>query len=101
MKQCPKCGKRHNKFPRNCYHEVMNDNSHAVIAKLASLGTSEQQEWAKEVKSNWKAMQDYIKSNGWLTDKESTLEDKLHGDVKGEANTLAGWSDIIMCKKNK
>lgn len=61
MKQsCPKCGKRHNKFPRNCYYEFMNDNTHAVIARVASYGTSEQQQWAREAASNWKAMQAYI-----------------------------------------
>jgi hypothetical protein len=98
---CPECGKRHNKFPRTCYHASMNDNTHAVIARLASHGTSEQQQWAKDAAFKWKAMQDYIKHNGWV-EPGSTLEEKTHGNVKGhaETNTLSAWPDIIMGKKN-
>lgn len=95
MKQsCPKCGKRHNKFPHKCYNECQNENTHAVIARVASNGNSDQEAWAQEASAKYEAMQAYIKINGWLTDKESALEPS-----KPEENTLAGWSDIIMGKQ--
>ena len=95
MKQhCPKCGKRHNKFPRKCYYEAMHDNTFCVIAKTESLGTIEQQRDAVIARSIWDAMQIYIKDNGWLTDTESALEPS-----NSEENTLAAWSKIIMSEK--
>lgn len=59
---CPECNKKHNKFPRTCYHAAMSSNTHAVIARLASLGTSDQQQWAQEAKVKWEAMQEYVKA---------------------------------------
>ena len=72
----------------------MNDNAHAVIAQVASNGTLDQQEWAKEAVNNWEAMQMYMKSNGWV-EPGSTLKEKV-----SESNTLSAWSDIITGKKN-
>ena len=60
---CPKCGKRHNKFPRECYYAVHTDHAHCVIAKLASLGNSTQQAWSKETELTWKAMSEYAELN--------------------------------------
>lgn len=63
MKQsCPKCGKRHNKFPRNCYYEWMSNNTFAVITTRAQTANAEQKEWAKEVAGNWKVMEAYIEA---------------------------------------
>ncbi len=38
----------------------MNDNTHCVIARVASNGTSDQQEWAQQAKIKWEAMETYI-----------------------------------------
>lgn len=38
----------------------MNDNSHAVIARVASYGNSDQQAWAKEAAVTWEKMEAYV-----------------------------------------
>lgn len=59
---CPECGKKHNKFPSTCYYAAMADNTHVVIARVASLGTSDQKQWAQESKTKWEAMQTYVRT---------------------------------------
>lgn len=63
MQSCPKCNKKHHKFPRSCYYDAHSDNTHAVIAQLASYGNVEQKEWAKQVKANWDRMNEYARAN--------------------------------------
>lgn len=60
MQSCPKCNKKHTKFPRACYYEVHTDNVYCIIANLASLGNSEQKEFSKQARFNWDRMREYV-----------------------------------------
>lgn len=62
-KICPACNKRHNKFPRKCYYFAHAEYAHCVIAKLASLGNAQQQEFDKQAKDNWEKMSAYARLN--------------------------------------
>jgi hypothetical protein len=64
---CPFCNVRHRNLPQACFYSVHADHVHVVIARVASLGTSEQQEWAKEATTRWTSMRDYVKSQ-WPND---------------------------------
>ena len=56
MKKCPICSKTHRKFPRKCYESARDDHLHAVIARLASLGSSDQQAWSQRAQAVWDEM---------------------------------------------
>jgi len=71
---CPLCQKNHRAFPRKCYYEVHGDHTHGVIAKLASLGSSQQVEYAKALASRMDEMEEYVKSQGWAENIKGSAE---------------------------
>lgn len=62
---CPSCGSAHRRFPRRCYYDAMADNSHAIIARLASHGDPKQKEFAAQALEKVRRMVAYIDAAGF------------------------------------
>lgn len=89
--KCPVCNRQHRKFPRKCETEarILGGIDHAII--LYHISDHDQlltmncisEEWKSGIRLD-KAMRQYLKDMNFSE----------------ELNTLQGWSDIIMNRKD-